>query len=220
MSNPPDLKTVKTQLIENVIGFYHEDFTEYYATVIALTEQMPEQINNEIRNAFSHLARVQTATSQVEAEKEAEKAQAHVERACRDCLKASIIAVHDDITNLRNRAVTLYQAIDPVNTAQINALFAERSALNLAEARGEKDLTDRFQSLLEQGLALRVRVAELYGSPKGKFPIWLCHTVKVIRESFSSALVQLAVLAITALTADALNLIDMLKAGWHNLTGH
>lgn len=219
MTNSTDLELQKFQLIQNVIHFYHEDFTEYYATVIALTEQMPEQINNEIRNAFSHLARVNAAASLDEAKSEAEKAQAHVERACRDCLKASIIFVHDDITNLRNRAVTLYQAIDPVNTAAINTFFEDRKQLILAEARGEKELTDRFQELLERGLALRIRVAELYGSTSSKFPIWVCHAIKITREGFSSAIVQLVLLTTTALAADSLNLIDTLKAVWHKLTG-
>lgn len=154
MNDVPDLEASKADLIRSVIRFYHEDFTEYYATVIALTEKMPEQINNEIRNAFSHLARVYVATSVDNAKSEADKARGHIERACRDCLKASIIAVHDTIENQYNHALIRYQGIAPKITGERKAIRQERVTLAKAETKGANDLTGRFRDLLERSLAL------------------------------------------------------------------
>lgn len=76
----------------------HRDLMSLYAIAVALNEQHPEQVNNEIRNAVSHLCRALQADSYADAEKQIKRAQeSHIERAKRDCLKLSIAELTDRI---------------------------------------------------------------------------------------------------------------------------
>ena len=54
-----EIATVKEQEVARVLAFYSEKFTKYLSATISLAEKIPEEINNHIRNAFTHLARVQ-----------------------------------------------------------------------------------------------------------------------------------------------------------------
>lgn len=76
---------------------YFEDFLDVYGTTISIAESHPEQVNNEIRNALTHLARSYYCESLHDATSEIKQARDHIERAKRDSLKLSIITKRDQI---------------------------------------------------------------------------------------------------------------------------
>lgn len=77
---------------------YLKDLMPIYAHTIACAEQHPEQVNNEIRNALTHLARCAHEHRDIgKARIQIEKAQGHFERAKKDCLKISIAILHDRV---------------------------------------------------------------------------------------------------------------------------
>ena len=91
----------KEHLIENdvlnvVRKDFYEDFMEVYAMVVSTTETHPEQVNNKIRGALTHLARALDRGDGCS--EEVQKAQAHINRAKRDCLKVIIVQKHKAIT--------------------------------------------------------------------------------------------------------------------------
>lgn len=90
----------ETDLINDALKQLHGTFSEAYATAISVAEAMPEQINNEIRSAVTHLARAAVATDAAVMQAEAKSAQRHMERANRDCYKLAVVE-----TNWRIRRV-------------------------------------------------------------------------------------------------------------------
>jgi hypothetical protein len=158
-----ELQQLRVNEINRVMCFYDEHFSKYFATIIALAEQIPDQMNNEIRNAFSHLVRVKIVNTESEIIGEADKAIGHIERACRDCLKACIINMRDKINLQFDYALVYYKAISPQHHAEKRWITKERENIVLAETKGEKDLTSRLEELLSRMLGLQENLEEQYG---------------------------------------------------------
>lgn len=72
--------------IARALTYYQKNFTRFLAQLIGVEERLPEACNNEIRNAFTHVARAQVSPSIEEVRKEIDRAIDHIERASRDCL--------------------------------------------------------------------------------------------------------------------------------------
>src|SRR5579875_3001772 len=75
----------------------HGRLQDFYAGAVALTEKQPDQVNNEVRNAVTHMARAYCADTRAAADQQLNQAVSHIERAMRDCLKLSVIELHDRI---------------------------------------------------------------------------------------------------------------------------
>jgi hypothetical protein len=150
-----EFKQLRIDKINEVLLFYEEYFTKCFAKVISLTEIIPEQMNNDIRNAFSHLLRINIVQTELEIFSEADKAIGHIELACRDCLEICISEVHDKITIQFNYVLPYYKAISPQHVAEIRWLLKERDDIDLAETNGEKFLIKRFEEVLNRMLDLQ-----------------------------------------------------------------
>jgi hypothetical protein len=150
-----EFKQLRIDKINEALLFYEEYFTKCFATVISLTEIIPEQMNNDIRNALSHLLRINIVQTELEIFSEADKAIGHIEIACRDCLKICISEVHDKITIQFNYVLPYYKAISPQHIAEIRWLLKERNDIDLAETNGEKFLINRFEEVLNRMLDLQ-----------------------------------------------------------------
>lgn len=72
-----------------IVTEFNKEFQELYSVATATTGVHPEQVNNEIRNMLTHLARALEADCAASADKEVKLAAGHLERAKRDCLKLS-----------------------------------------------------------------------------------------------------------------------------------
>jgi hypothetical protein len=108
-------------------------FTQYMAAMIAISESVPEEINNQIRNAFTHVARAAHAETLTDVNAEVEKAIGHIERACRDCLKVSIIYARENLDQLVADVVFFYGFMPPDTKAKLATLKSLRREANVAE---------------------------------------------------------------------------------------
>lgn len=138
----------RTEEVSSVLNFYHEKFTAYLATTIAFTEKLPEEINNQIRDAFTHLARANVLTSEDEIAGECKLAIGHIERANRDCLKACIIKTREELDNLLNDVAFHHGFPSPAIKTASDRIKIERKATYRAEAAGANDITQRLEEIL------------------------------------------------------------------------
>lgn len=78
--------------IEEILGFYRENIPGALALGYSVTEMLPLEILNEVRSAFSHIARVPLVGESSEGgQKELSRALAHLERALLDCGKLCVL---------------------------------------------------------------------------------------------------------------------------------
>jgi hypothetical protein len=66
---------------------FHVDFQNHYSIAAATSGLHPEQVNNELRNMLTHIARAIRAETIEDRESQLSKAKGHLETASRDCLK-------------------------------------------------------------------------------------------------------------------------------------
>lgn len=143
-----EVETVKTQEVARVLAFYSDKFTKYLSTTISISEKIPEEINNYIRNAFTHLARVQFCVDEDKVRVEASQAINHIERANRDCLKASIICTREKLDEMKLDVFFHYGSFTPALDAQYNKIQQAREEAYILESRGDDDQTQKLEELL------------------------------------------------------------------------
>lgn len=80
---------------ECILRDYYAETLDIYGLTISLIEKHPEQANNEIRNALTHLARALASKEPATSKVEMDKAKGHFERAQKDCLKLCILELHE-----------------------------------------------------------------------------------------------------------------------------
>lgn len=122
----------------------HADLMVLFATAVSLTEKHPEQVNNEVRNAVTHLARAYAANSAADAQDELRRARGHVDRAKRDCLKISIIALHDKIRATCSEIKIVSGTLDPAFVVRRNDLTNERKRLLKDEIAGAPGIVNEY----------------------------------------------------------------------------
>lgn len=85
---------------ETITNSYMQEFVDICALTVSITESYPEQSNNEIRNALTHLARALEIEKSEEMLTQVNKAKDHIERGKKDCLKMCIIEMHGRIRSM------------------------------------------------------------------------------------------------------------------------
>ena len=161
----------RARQIRHALSYYDEHFTKYLASAIAFSEQIPEEINNQIRNAFTHLARAQEATDQRTFQEEIEKCIGHIERGSRDCLKASIIVARDQLESMISDAVFYYVTLTPDLKARYKEIVNLRREVYRAETRGERGINEKLELILRETIHLQDLIKERYrevGTKKAK----------------------------------------------------
>lgn len=164
---PNDLRLIKARALDRAFSLFYEDFTKYLATTISLTESIPDQINNQIRNAFTHLARVNMSTDPEEIKQETEKAIGHIERANLDCLKVGIIHQHDKLDYLIADVRFFHGFLTPSIKSKRQQIEKERNELYESESRGDGDVTDKYEILLTKYIDLDDEINDAYIDVQG-----------------------------------------------------
>jgi hypothetical protein len=77
--------------IQRVLNFYNDEFAKSLAVAISASEKVPDEINIQVRNAFTHVARIINAQTVEAINKESAAGIAHLERASRDCIKVAVV---------------------------------------------------------------------------------------------------------------------------------
>ncbi|MBF0342054.1 MAG: hypothetical protein HQL95_13985 [Magnetococcales bacterium] len=145
LENPVNLETVRSQAISRVLLYYFEKFTVHLAITISVTKKLPEEINNHIRNAFTHVSRIQIAASTDQIKEESAAAIKHIERANRDCLKASIMQTRETLENLILDVKFFRGSLSPTLDAQYNDLKRLRKEAYITESRGDNHQTSKLE---------------------------------------------------------------------------
>ena len=92
MPMTPDQRAEVSRAIEQLlVEEIHRQFSEVYSAAVASIEIHPEQVNNELRNAITHMGRAAASDDYAAALKELSAARSHVERAKRDVIKIAVI---------------------------------------------------------------------------------------------------------------------------------
>lgn len=143
--------------IVEVLVDFHIRFSEAYASAVAFSETMPEQINNEIRNALTHLSRAADANAKGHSDgvdPELASAKRHLERANRDCYKLAVISVNGQlqatmkVLNQSGRAVTrrFQQHYEQAVLERLRIIVEESRAREGTQTYAS--VADRYRNLL------------------------------------------------------------------------
>jgi len=147
----------------------------YYAEGVAYSSKHPENINNELRNALTHLARALNAQEMDEAQFNMDAASRHIERFKRDCLKVAVVYSGRDLNGLISRAYRRFRGVDPNVTVEASKLVRRRVGAALKEAIGIEQSTPTWEALARDIGKLRERVYDLYPSLDSSnhlIPLW------------------------------------------------
>lgn len=142
---------------------YLGEFTDIYATTIGLTELHPEQANNEIRNALTHMARALIATTPADVLDQVKKAADHIERGKRDCLKISIIAIRKRLTATIHQIEITHGSVQMPVRQRLKAIERKRRDIFKAETRNES-VTPALGDILADALDLEEFLETTYGN--------------------------------------------------------
>ena len=99
--------------------------------------ELPEQMNNEIRNAFTHLSRIHFAETIKEIDNERSKGLGHIHRAARDCLKYTVFHLHKRLQTQHKWARVLHKAVSPDLCARSSEIKTKVRAVIARETKGQ-----------------------------------------------------------------------------------
>lgn len=89
----------------DALRYYSEEVADLVALAVVLSERFPEEILNEIRAAFTHLARSETCSCSTQRVRELQSTGRHLHRVSLDCLKVGIILTAKTVDGMM-RALT------------------------------------------------------------------------------------------------------------------
>ena len=127
----------------------HGQFLELYAAAVSATEKHPEQVNNELRNALTHIARAVSVPDLETANGELEKALSHIERAKRDAVKIAVIFLRDRIAEACGDIKRLNGSIETGFLVRRDVITRKRKLLLKREAKGHQVLNEFIELYLE-----------------------------------------------------------------------
>ncbi len=174
-----------------IIDDFHGEFQEIYSHAVTVLELVPEQSNNEVRNAMNHIARSLNAPDYAVAKENYDKACGHIERAKRDCVKLAIIHLHEQITSdLVN--IEIVEGAVPFSLKQrLSSLEEKGYQARLSENAGDVETFEKFAEIFAEFKQFRSDVHKQYAVPSGKRAAWrwwfrrIQYNVALIALSFS-----------------------------------
>ena len=150
----------KNQQISEILAKnYLDDYIEILGMTVGIVNYYPQQADNQIRNAMTHLARAAAQDDQKQIDTELRQAFLHIERAKRDCLKLSVIGKKQQIID-QIKSVHLAKGGLPPEIMQrrLQAAF-DQKVVYTNEARG-KEIGPALEDLLEQLVSLETALIE------------------------------------------------------------
>jgi hypothetical protein len=111
---------------------FNGEFQDHYSIVAATCGLHPEQVNNELRNMLTHIARAFTCEDVASFNAQLASAKNHLERASRDCLKLANLKIFQELQSdcfyLQMRDKTIPRPLRAKLTKIESMLFAARKA--------------------------------------------------------------------------------------------
>lgn len=168
MSKPfldPQLR--QQRIAEIILSDFYEDFMDAYATALSALERHPEQANNEIRNALTHLARALSSERDTDFACHVAQASGHIQRGKRDCLKAAIIARREKLADTV-RAIELVEGrVSNAIHQRLKTIEKQRYEAYVSETKAEDGVNDKLVSLLIECDNLIEHIEVSYEKPSG-----------------------------------------------------
>ncbi len=125
---------------------YFKEFLQIYGLTISVAEQHPEQANNEVRNAVTHLGRALQAKSEDVADEQIEAARRHLKRARLDCLKLCIITKHSELHSQVYRIEMDEGLVSRPIKTKLRKIRNARLCIFIKESLGD-DVLERLETL-------------------------------------------------------------------------
>ncbi|MEX0739191.1 MAG: hypothetical protein WD071_07610 [Pseudohongiella sp.] len=145
-------QTIQDQITSIIHDDYLNDFLDIYGVTISIAEKHPEQVNNEVRNALTHLARA-LIPDIPDPQQEIEDAKKHLQRAKRDCLKLSIIHKREQLVSSIYRIELTEGTLRRAIKTKLRAIETKRKDIFRRESAGEP-VVDELRSILADALEL------------------------------------------------------------------
>ncbi len=138
-------------LIDDVLTFYRDEVVPALAAALTIDDQFPEEVLNEIRNAFTHLAAAHAESDKSEKQhKELTASLRHLRRSCVDCLKVCIFTLAKRSENAIDALTEDLQLPDNVYR-RMSELRHKRMALSAGEGtRSLDDALGDYKSLANE----------------------------------------------------------------------
>jgi len=140
----------------------HTELMTYLAQAVSLTETYPEQVNNELRNVTTHFARALCADNLADAKADLAKASGHIDRAKRDCLKISIITIHDRVHHICAQIKASSGTLEPAFVVRRTELAKHRDKILRAEINGATGVANSLLDFLADLEALDADLTREY----------------------------------------------------------
>ena len=176
------LDKVATVLREQI----HDQFVDFYAAAVSLTERQPDQVNNEIRNALTHLSRSLAVDDYAQANSEIDRACNHIDRAMRDAIKLAVFELRDRIHSACAEIRLVHGVLDTPFLVRRENLTDQRKALIKLETEGSKDVMAGFVQLFIDARSLEDDLIKAYDVTYGRiskakaWTIWFRRQIKGI----------------------------------------
>lgn len=142
-----------------------DDLTQVMGLLVSKTECVPEQANNEVRNALNHLARAYTAENPSEADDNLSKARSHIERAKRDCLKIILIYSNNEIERLMHYCQERCGFIHDRHVIKHREIQIKRRKIYVEETNGKQGVLTSYEGLITELNELQQELILSYGYP-------------------------------------------------------
>ena len=193
-------------VINFIISFIEGEFgrvlTHYYAAGVAYSARHPSNINNELRNALTHMSRALAADDYGAAEKELTAASRHIERFKRDCLKVAVIYSGRNASQMLRHAEITYGRVDPNLALEVFSLATRKYQVLASEVLGDDHAAAKWETLFLDIERLREKALQSYrllDTRKYWFPllfIRLWRWTKWVGGAFIIAIIGMAIWAV------------------------
>lgn len=178
-------------------GEFARVLSHYYARTVAYADKHPQNINNELRNAITHMSRALVADNVLAADQEMAAAERHVERFKRDCLKVAVVYAGKNAGELIKRAELGFGKVDPNLMVASAAVVTRRYQIMIQEVLGDSHSVEKWEALLLDVERIRDRVISSYqllDHGKYRLPLFLVRTWRLVKKAWTW--VGLSILAV------------------------
>jgi len=191
----------REEVSARIIHFLQDEFapvlSKYYALGVSLSNRHPQNINNELRNAMTHMARALNAVEIGVARDELDAAMRHTERFKRDCLKVAVIYAGRDANNKIRHVEAIYHRLSPHVHIECANITRQRYGVIIDEVFGDQHSAEKWEALLLRIEKLREELIHEYPllDPKKFRIIW---PLAILWRYFSTISGFVAVAILTA----------------------
>ncbi len=175
--------------------------SRYYALSVSYSGRHPQNVNNELRNAVTHMSRALVSDTIEAARRQLEAAERHVERFKRDCLKIAVIYASKNTGDIIKTAHSSFGNRDPYVALEALAIVRQRYGIIISEVRGDPEIAASWEALLLRIERLRERVLSANPLLDIKKHLWFFAVhwfLKVLKQLW--ILVGMAILAMMLFT--------------------